>query len=134
MVKKMNVIQTITCWAKSQWAAKIYTLPLAIITVVWIFVIWNVLGMWPRILLSIIILGLWLWGSKKAVNIWTENELVRKYPEEYACPNCGAYLRVEIKSDSAEEAGIGGDRTVRQFGSEWCTVCRKCGYKRVMKS
>ena len=130
----MNLMQTIKCWAKSQWDAKIYTLPLAVITAEWIFVVWNVLGMWLWTLLSIIILGLWLWVSKKAVNIWTENELIRKYPEEYACPDCGTYLRVEIRSDLAEETSIGGDRTIRQFGSALYVVCRKCGYKRIMKS
>ena len=127
-------MQTIKCWAKRQWDAKIYTLPLAVITAEWIFVVWNVLGMWLWTLLSIIILGLWLWVSKKAVNIWTENELIRKYPEEYACPDCGTYLRVEIRSDLAEETSIGGDRTIRQFGFALYVVCRKCGYKRIMKS
>ena len=130
----MNLIQAIKCWAKNQWDAKIYTLPLVVTTAVWIFVVWSVLGMWPRTILSIIILGLWLWTSKKAANIWTEHKLVRKYPEEYACPDCGSYLRVEIRPDSAEETGIGEDRTIRQFGSAWYVACRKCGYKRIMKS
>jgi DNA-directed RNA polymerase subunit RPC12/RpoP len=101
---------------------------------VWIFVVWNILGMWLWILLSIIILGLWLWVSKKAANIWAENELVRKYPEEYACPDCGTYLRVEIRSDLAEETSIGEDRTIQQISSPLYAVCRKCGYKRIMKS
>ena len=130
----MNLMQTIKCWAKNQWDAKIYTLPLVVIAAVWIFVVWDVLGTWLRVLLSILILGLWLLASKKAVNIWTENELVRKYPEEYACPDCGAYLRVEIRSDLAEETRTGEGRAIRQFGSTWYMVCRKCGYKRMMKS
>jgi DNA-directed RNA polymerase subunit RPC12/RpoP len=130
----MNLMQTIKYWAKSQWDAKIYTLPLVVVTAVWIFVVWNIFGMWLRILLSIIILGLWLWGSKKVVNIWTKDELVRKYPEEYACPDCGTYLRVEIRPDLAEETSIGEDRTIQQFSSPLYVVCRKCGYKRVMKS
>lgn len=130
----MNLIQAIKCWAKSQWNAKIYTLPLVVTTAVWIFVVWNIFGMWLRILLSIIILVLWLWGSKKAANIWAENELVRKYPEEYACPDCGTYLRVEIRPDLAEKTSIGEDRTIQQFSSPLYAVCRKCGYKRIMKS
>jgi DNA-directed RNA polymerase subunit RPC12/RpoP len=130
----MNLMQTIKCWAKSQWDAKIYTLPLAATTAVCIFVVWNIFGMWLLTILSIIILGLWLWVSKKVVNIWTEDELVRKYPEEYACPDCGAYLRVEIRSDLAEETSIGEDRTIQQFSSPLYVVCRKCGYKRIIKS
>jgi DNA-directed RNA polymerase subunit RPC12/RpoP len=130
----MNLIQTIKDWAKSQWDAKIYTLPIAVTAAVWIFVVWNTLGMWLRILLSIIILGLWLWVSKKAANIWTENELIRKYPKEYACPDCGTYLRVEMRSDLAEETSVGEDRTIQQFGSALYVVCRKCGYKRIMRT
>ena len=130
----MNLMQTIKCWIKSQWDAKIYTLPLVVVTAVWIFVVWSIFGMWLRILLSIIILVLWLWGSKKAANIWAENELVRKYPEEYACPDCGTYLRVEIRPNLAEETNLGEDRTIQQFSSPLYVVCRKCGYKKIMNS
>ncbi len=125
-------------WAKHQWKAKLYTLPIWAIAFLLLLSIWKSLGAWLPVWLQIvgsaIVASLGIWGSKLTANIWSRKELARRYPGEYACPQCGTFLQVEMRSEAAGDTNVGGGRIIRQFGSVSYQACKKCGYERRMNA